>query len=83
MCDKVTELHSPGYPVPPTMSRHRLVKKINLDGRYFCAIGLSYLAHSTSDVLDDDALSDGGDEDMSQEDHGEWPFYTKYHPSNP
>jgi hypothetical protein len=56
---------------PSVMSRHRLVKNINIRG----IVPVLYLITSSFsgsiDELDDDALSDGGEDDeMTSEQHG-------------
>jgi hypothetical protein len=53
------------------MSRHRFVKKINIDG-----LTLSFLSNGANmltpllDELEDDALSDGGEDDLTPEQQG-------------
>jgi hypothetical protein len=55
------------------MSRHRLIKKMNIAGLqsvYNFACSITILQLYIPDELDDDALSDGGDEDLTPEQEG-------------
>jgi hypothetical protein len=53
------------------MSRHRLVKNINIRGIVLVLYLMTSSFSESIDELDDDALSDGGEDDeMTQEQHG-------------
>ena len=55
------------------MSRHRLIKKMNIAGMqsaYNPGCSITLLQIYILDELDDDALSDGGDEDLTPEQEG-------------
>jgi len=55
------------------MSRHRLIKKMNIAGLqsvYNFTCSITTLQIYILDELDDDALSDGGDEDLTPEQEG-------------
>lgn len=51
------------------MSRHRDFRNLNINGKV-AAIDVFVISNLTIDELDDDALSDGGEEDMTDEQHG-------------
>jgi hypothetical protein len=51
------------------VARHRLIKTLNLDGND-CVTGEGYVLISSLDALDDDALSDGGEDYISPEHQG-------------
>ena len=55
------------------MSRHRFVRNIDIHGRFDYEIyGQTFPYVICSEELEDDAISDEGEDDLSPEDYGVW-----------
>lgn len=54
------------------MSRHRNIRNLNIEGDLQCSVNIytSFTRGQLADELNDDALSDGGDEELTAEQQG-------------
>ena len=57
------------------MSRHRLVKNLDLNGDSVALSVSSRSQSSMTEELDDEAISDGGDDEVSAEDYGTLEYF--------